>query len=73
MAEKHESNWNIEDLSDTEIYAAIRYLEPGARSMYLASATRSTNEEQDDAAALVISIIFVILMAGLGFILLYWR
>jgi hypothetical protein len=39
--------------------------------MYLASAPRSTNEEQDDAAALVISIIFVILMAGLGFILLY--
>ena len=73
MAEKHESNWNIEDLSDTEIYAAIRYLEPRARSMYLASAPRSTNEEQDDAAALVISIIFVILMAGLGFILLYWR
>ena len=73
MAEKHESNWNIEDLSDTGIYAAIRYLEPDARSTYLASAPRSTNEEQDDAAALVISIIFVVLMAGLGFILLYWR
>ena len=70
MAEKHESNWNSEDLSDTKIYAAIRYLEPGARSMYLASTPRSTKEEQDDAAALVVSIIFVILMVGLGFILL---
>ena len=73
MLTNQEPDWNIDDLTDTEIYAAIRYLEPGARSMYLASAPRSTKEEQDDAAALVISIIFVILMAGLGFILLYWR
>jgi hypothetical protein len=70
MAEKHESNWNIEELSDAEIYAAIRYLEPGARSTNLAPAPRNTNEEQDDAAALVVSIIFVILMVGIGFILL---
>jgi hypothetical protein len=28
MARKYESKWNIEHLSDAEIYAAIRYLEP---------------------------------------------
>jgi hypothetical protein len=71
MAKKHESKWNIEDLTDREICDAIRYLEPGTRSTNVAPAPRSTNEEQDDVAALVISIIFVILMAGLGFILLY--
>ena len=71
MAERHESKWNIEDLTDPEIYDAIRYLEPGARGTNLAPAPRSASEERDDAGALVISIIFLILMGGLGFILLY--
>jgi hypothetical protein len=28
MLVNNDSDWNIEDLTDTEIYAAIRYLEP---------------------------------------------
>jgi hypothetical protein len=28
MSKKHESKWNIEELTDPEIYEAIRYLEP---------------------------------------------
>jgi hypothetical protein len=32
MARKHESKWNIEDLTDAEIYAAIRYLETDPKS-----------------------------------------
>jgi hypothetical protein len=31
MAKKHESKWNIEDLTDPEICDAIRYLEPSSR------------------------------------------
>jgi len=27
MGNKHEPKWNIEDLSEAEIYAAIRYLD----------------------------------------------
>jgi hypothetical protein len=27
MLANHEPDWNIDDLSDTEVYAAIRYLE----------------------------------------------
>jgi len=63
MAKKHESKWNIEDLADPEIYDAIRYLEPHPGN---------TNEKQDDTAALVAAIIFVIVMLGLGLMLLYW-
>jgi len=28
MSKKHESKWNLEDLTDPEIYDAILYLEP---------------------------------------------
>jgi hypothetical protein len=31
MLANNDSDWNIEDLTDTEIYAAIRYLEPKLR------------------------------------------
>jgi len=31
MLANHEPDWNIDDLSDTEVYAAIRYLEPDPR------------------------------------------
>jgi hypothetical protein len=32
MANKQKSNWNLEQLSDTEIYASIRDLDPGPAS-----------------------------------------
>ena len=63
MLTNHEPDRNIEDLTETEIYNAIRYLEPHPRS---------TNEKEDDTAALVAVIIFVIVMLGLGLMLLYW-
>ena len=63
MLTNHEPDRNVEDLTETEIYNVIRYLE---------SHPRNTNEKQDDTAALVAAIIFVILMLGLGLMLLYW-
>jgi hypothetical protein len=68
MLANHEPDWNIDDLSDTEICAAIHYLE---------SDPKATNNEPDDLAnddgwAVAISVIFVVLMFGLGFILFYW-
>ena len=68
MLANHQPDWNIDDLSDTEIYAAIHYLE---------LAPKTTNKEPNDAAnddgwALAISVVFVVLMFGLGFILFYW-
>jgi hypothetical protein len=63
MLTNHEPDRNIEDLTETEIYNAIRYLE---------SRPRNTNEKQGDTAALVATVIFVIVMLGLGLMLLYW-
>jgi hypothetical protein len=39
MLANYDPDWNIEDLTDAEIYAAIRYLESDASS---------TNEQKDD-------------------------
>jgi len=64
MARSHESKWNIEDLTDPEIYDAIRYLEPNSTS----------GIEENDDSGLVICISFLILLLGcLGVMLLYWR
>ena len=62
MLTNHEPDRNIEDLTEMDIYNAIRYLEP---------CPRNTKEKQDDTAALMAAIVFVILMLGLGFMLLY--
>ena len=64
MAKKYESKWNIEDLTDPEIYEAIRYLEP----------KQTTVNQQDDETAFVICFCVVILVLGfLGFMCLYYR
>jgi hypothetical protein len=39
MLANYDPDWNIEDLTDTEIHAAIRYLEPD---------TSCANEQKDD-------------------------
>ena len=63
MSKKHESKWNIEDLSDLDIYNAIRYLEPDP-----------IFRKQKDETAFVISVTVVILLLGcLGFMWLYLR
>ena len=61
MAKKYESKWNIEDLTDPEIYEAIRYLEP----------EQTTANQRNDEIAFVICVCVVILM--LGFMCLYYR
>jgi len=33
MLTDHDSDWNIEDVTDTEICAAIRYLEPNTTQL----------------------------------------
>jgi hypothetical protein len=64
MAKKPESKWNIEDLTDPEIYEAIRYLE----------AEQATANEQNDDTAFVLCFCVVILLLGfLGFMSLYYR
>jgi hypothetical protein len=62
MLANHEPDWNIDDLSDTGVYAAIRYLErdPG-----------STNEQDDDGYVIICACLCVPLLVCLGFVWLY--
>jgi hypothetical protein len=62
MLANHEPDWNVDDLSDTEVYAAIRYLErdPG-----------STNEQDDDRCVVICACLYVLLLSCLAFVWLY--
>jgi hypothetical protein len=64
MAKKHESKWNIEDLSDAEIYDAIRYLETDLSS---------TTEQDNDNGAVICVCLYILLFGCLAFLWFYWR
>jgi len=64
MAKKHESKWNIEDLTDPEICDAIHYLEPNSR--------RGTKASEDFSVVICASLL-ILLLGCLGVMLLYWR
>ena len=64
MPKKQESKWNIEEMTDPDIFDAIRYLEPD----------RAGAGEQNNEAAFVICVTIVILLLGcLGLMWLYLR
>lgn len=61
-AKKHKAEWNIEDLTNAEIYDAIRNLEPDPMC----------RKQQDDGAAFVICVsLFILLLGCIGFIWFY--
>jgi len=62
MAKKPE--WNIEYLSDPEIYDAIRYLEPDPICR---------NAQKDDTAFVICVAVIILLLGCLGFVWLWWR
>ena len=71
MLTNQDPDWNLDDLTDTEIYAAIRYLEPNPRranEQYL----RSVDEQNGDRGVLICVGLYLILLACLG-LWLYWR
>jgi hypothetical protein len=63
MAEKHELNWNLEDLTEDEIYSTIRYLDPNPGS---------TSEENVDSGFVICVSLWIVLLACLGFMWVYW-
>lgn len=64
MPGKYESEWNVGMLTDEEVSAAIRYLDPGSSS--------ETNGE-DNATGIAICISLILLIAYVAFIYLYHR
>jgi hypothetical protein len=59
MLTNQEPDWNIDDLTDTEIYAAIRYLEPDPRTE-----NKQDADEQDKDNGVVICVCLYILLLG---------
>lgn len=59
-----ESNWNFENVTDEEVYAAIHYLEPDPRS---------AEEQNDDNSVVICVCLYIVLLGCLVFLWLYWR
>jgi hypothetical protein len=69
MLTNHEPDRNIEDLTDTKIYDAIRYLEPGPKS-----ATEMDGDDRDqDNGAVICVLLYGALLVCLASLWLYWR
>lgn len=64
MVKKYESKWNVEDLTDVEIYDAIRYLE--------AISTNGVEKNGDTGIVICVSLL-ILLLGCFGVMLLYWR
>jgi len=65
----HEPDRNIEDLTDPEIYDAIRYLEPDPKS-----AKETDADDQDNDHGVVICVVlYGVLFVCLAFVWCYWR
>lgn len=64
MLEQNESKWNIKKLTDAEISAAIRYLDPGW-------SVGRFREGDPSLVAICISLVF--LLSGAAFVCLYYR
>jgi hypothetical protein len=69
MLTNHEPDRNIEDLTDTEIYDRIRYLEPDPKS-----ANQTDGDDRDkDKGVVICVLLYVALLACLAFVWFYWR
>ena len=69
MLANYDPDWNIDDLTDTEIYAAIRYLEPS-----LTNADQLDAGDQDKDNGVVICVcLYVALLISLAFWWFYRR
>jgi hypothetical protein len=69
MLTNQEPDWNIDDLSDTEIYSAIRYLEPDPRN----AAKQDSDAQNQDNGVLICVCLYIVLLVCLGFFWFYWR
>jgi hypothetical protein len=69
MPTNHEPDRNIEDLTDTEIYDAIRYLEPDARS----AKEMDGDDREKDNGVVICGSLYVALLVCLAFVWFYWR
>ena len=67
MLANHEPDRNLEDLSDTEIYDAIRYLEPDPQS-----ANELDGDSDKDNGVVICVCLYAAILVCLAFVWFYW-
>jgi hypothetical protein len=68
MLTNQEPDRNIEDLTDTEIYNLIRYLEPNPQS-----ANEMDGDRDKDNGVVICVCLYIALLGCLAFVWLFWR
>jgi hypothetical protein len=69
MLTNHEPDRNIEDLTDTEIYNAIRYLELDPKS----AKKMDADDREKDNGVFICVCLYTAALGCLAFVWLYWR
>jgi hypothetical protein len=69
MPTNQEPDRNIEDLTDTEIFDAIRYLEPDPKS----TKEMGEDDREKDNGVVICVCLYIALLGCLAFVWLYWR
>jgi hypothetical protein len=68
MLTNHEPDRNIEDLTDTEIYDTIRYLEPDPKSKEM-----DGDDQGKDNGVVICVFLYVVLLVCMALVWFYWR
>lgn len=69
MLTNQEPDWNIDDITDTEIYAAIRYLELDSGK----SGEQDSDGQSRDEGVFICVGLYIALLGCLAFLWIYWR
>jgi hypothetical protein len=69
MLTHQEPDRNIEDLTDTEIFDAIRYLEPDPKS----TKEMGEDDREKDNGVVICVCLYIALLGCVAFVWLYWR
>jgi hypothetical protein len=69
MLANYDPDSNVDDLTDTEIYAAIRYLEADRRT----EDKQNANDQDKDNGDVICVSLYILLLGCLAFVWFYWR
>jgi hypothetical protein len=73
MLTNHEPDRTLEDLTDPEIYDALRYLEPGPRSAHGQNDDIAKTDQNDDNGVGICIVLYVALLVCLAFVWFYCK
>jgi hypothetical protein len=68
MLTNYDPDSNIDHLTDSEIYAAIRYLEPDATN---ADERHAGGQDKDNGVVICVCL-YILVLVSLGFVWFYW-